>query len=112
LWVGTYNGGISVLARENGSYRLRRRLTTSDGLPSNQIRSLVQRRNGEIWIGTRFNGIAIYQDGKFQTLTTKDGLLNNAIWALAEDEGGRMWIGTSAGIQHTAPENSRRFLVQ
>ena len=112
LWVGTYNGGISVLARENGDYRLRRRLTTSDGLPSNQIRSLVQRRNGEIWIGTRFNGIAIYQDGKFQTLTTKDGLLNNAIWALAEDEDGRMWIGTSVGIQYTAPENSRRFLAQ
>jgi ligand-binding sensor domain-containing protein len=86
LWAGTYNGGISVLARENGGYRLRRRLTTSDGLPSNQIRSLVQRRNGEIWIGTRFNGLVIYQDGKFQTLTTKDGLLNNAIWTLAEDE--------------------------
>ena len=112
LWVGTFNGGISVLARENGGYRLRHRLTTSDGLPSNQIRSLVQRRNGEIWIGTRFNGISIYQDGKFQTLTTKDGLRNNAIWALAEDEEGRMWIGTSVGIQYTAPENSRRFLVQ
>jgi len=112
LWVGTFNGGISVLARENGSYRLQRRLTARDGLPSNQIRSLVQRRNGEIWIGTRFNGIAIYQEGKFQTLTTKDGLLNNAIWALAEDEEGRMWIGTSVGIQYTAPENSRRFLAQ
>jgi signal transduction histidine kinase/ligand-binding sensor domain-containing protein len=111
LWAGTYNGGITVLARENGGYRLRQRLTTSDGLPSNQIRSLVQRRNGEIWIGTRFNGIVIYREGKFQRLTTKDGLLNNAIWTLAEDESGGMWIGTSVGIQYTAPENSRRFLM-
>jgi ligand-binding sensor domain-containing protein/signal transduction histidine kinase len=112
LWAGTFNGGISVLARENGNYRLHRRLTISDGLPSNQIRSLVRRRNGEIWIGTRFNGIAIYQEGKFQTLTMKNGLLNNAIWALAEDDDGRMWIGTSVGIQYTAPENSHRFLMQ
>lgn len=112
LWAGTFNGGISILARENGRYRLQHRLTTSDGLPSNQIRALVHRRNGEIWIGTRFNGIVIYRDGKFQTLTTKHGLLNNAIWALTEDEEGRMWIGTSVGIQYTAPEDSRRFLVQ
>ena len=112
LWVGTFNGGISILARENGRYRLRRRLTASEGLPSNQIRALVRRRNGEIWIGTRFNGLAIYREGKFQTLTTKDGLLNNAIWALAEDDEGRMWIGTSVGIQYTASENSRQFLLQ
>ncbi|NUO82859.1 hypothetical protein HUU05_22535 [candidate division KSB1 bacterium] len=112
LWAGTFNGGISILARENGGYRLHRRLMSQDGVASNQIRSLVQRRNGEIWIGTRFNGISIYKDGKFQTLTTKDGLRNNAIWAMAEAEDGTMWIGTSVGIQYTAPENSRRFLSQ
>ncbi len=111
LWVGMFNGGISILARENGEYHLRRRLTKSDGLPSEQIRSLVHRRNGEIWIGTRFNGIAIYREGKFETLTRKDGLLNNAVWAMSEDEEGRMWIGTSVGLQHTAAENSRRLLT-
>ncbi|MGH7598700.1 MAG: sensor histidine kinase [bacterium] len=111
IWLGTFNEGIYVFEFENGAHRLRQRLGVNDSLASDRIRALLQRRNGEIWIGYRYDGISIYKNGKFETLTTKDGLLHNAVWALAEDTDGRVWIGTSAGVQQAAPDNYRKLFA-
>ncbi|MCI0691882.1 hypothetical protein L0337_07725 [candidate division KSB1 bacterium] len=111
IWVGTFRSGLFAFKPQAGKYSQTRHFTPQDGLASDQVRSLVQRRNGELWIGSRFDGISIYKDGKFEKITTRDGLLNNAVWALAEDDDGRMWIATSVGLQYTAPENSRRFFT-
>jgi ligand-binding sensor domain-containing protein len=111
IWVGTFRSGLFALKPQSGKYTQIRHFTPQDGLASDQVRSLVPRRNGELWIGSRFDGISIYKDGKFEKITTKDGLLNNAIWAMAEDDDGRVWIATSVGLQYTAPENSRRFFT-
>jgi signal transduction histidine kinase/DNA-binding response OmpR family regulator/ligand-binding sensor domain-containing protein len=106
LWVGSFNDGMYQFAPDGDTYKLARRLTAGDGIASDRIRSIIQRRNGDIWIGTRFEGISIYRNGQFQTLTTKDGLLNNAVWKMAEDEQGRVWVGTSVGMQYTDPDGS------
>jgi hypothetical protein len=111
IWVGTFRAGLFALKPQAGKYAQTRQFTERDGLASDQVRSLVQRRNGELWIGSRFDGISIYKDGKFEKITTKDGLLNNAVWALAEDDEGRVWIATSVGLQYTAPDKSRRFFT-
>lgn len=111
LWIGSFVEGVSIFAFENGKYHLTRRLTVADGLAGDQIRSIVHRRNGEVWIGTRFDGISVYRDGKFRTINTKNGLLNNAVWAMAEDDDGRMWVGTSAGLQYTLPGDTARFVT-
>ncbi len=112
IWIGTFGGGINIFEPEAGIYRLRRRLSVEDGLVNGRVRALLQRRNGEIWIGHRYNGVSIYKNGRFENLTTKDGLLHNAVWALAEDTEERVWIGTSAGLQYTAPNDSRRLFTQ
>jgi signal transduction histidine kinase/DNA-binding response OmpR family regulator/ligand-binding sensor domain-containing protein len=104
VWVASFNDGIYVLARDGDIYKFVRRLTTNDGLASDRVRSIIQRRNGDIWIGTRFEGISIYRNGQFRTLTSKHGLRNNAVWKLAEDEEGRVWVGTSVGMQYTDPD--------
>jgi ligand-binding sensor domain-containing protein len=83
IWVGTFRSGLFAFKPQAGKYAQIRQFTAKDGLASDQVRSLIQRRNGELWIGSRFDGISIYKDGKFEKITTKDGLLNNAIWALA-----------------------------
>ncbi len=104
VWIGAFKAGISVLARNSGTYNLARRMTTGNGLVSDRIRSMIQRRNGDIWIGTRFDGIVIYRDGKFRSLGSAQGLLNNAVWKIVEDEEGRVWVGTSVGLQYTDPD--------
>jgi signal transduction histidine kinase/ligand-binding sensor domain-containing protein len=111
IWISTFGGGINIFEPEGGAYRLRQRLGVENGLVNGRVRALLQRRNGEIWIGHRYNGVSIYKNGRFENLTTKDGLLHNAVWALAEDTEGRVWIGTSAGLQHTASNESRRLFT-
>lgn len=109
MWVGTFAGGLYQFREHNGVWAAQKNLTEADGLAADQIRSILVRRNGEIWLGTRFSGISIYKDNRFRNISRKDGLLNNAVWALAEDADARVWIGTSVGIQYIEPGDSLRF---
>jgi ligand-binding sensor domain-containing protein len=59
IWFGGYSQGIAIFDIAGDSLRLARRLTTAEGLPDHHIRFITQRRNGEIWIATRFGGFAI-----------------------------------------------------
>lgn len=93
-----------------------RKLNTSAGsgaLPSNEVLSLAEDKDGEIWIGTNAGLAVIYspdlifsnnnfdaqqiiiqQDGHYQVL-----LETEAITAIAVDGANRKWIGTaSAGV--------------
>ncbi len=111
FWIGTFANGVAIFGTEGGHTVPQRILTTKDGLAGDRIRSILHRKNGEVWIGTRFSGISVYKGGTFETITTKNGLLNNAVWALAEDRDGRVWVGTSVGVQHTAAAESRQFFT-
>jgi ligand-binding sensor domain-containing protein len=107
LWFGTFAGGISKFAYDNGRYHPLGMLTQKDGLTSNRIRSLMKRNNGDIWIGTRFDGISILKNTRFDTLNTRNALPANAIWKIAEDETGRIWLGTSMGLSSIDPTSYR-----
>lgn len=109
VWVGSFAEGVSLLARRGKSFEVVRKLTAEDGLASNRVRSIVQRRNGDIWIGTRFDGISIYRNGTFRSISMRDGLMNNAVWKMIEDDQGRLWIGTSVGLQYTQPDGDRLY---
>lgn len=110
IWFGGFSGGIFIFKPDYEKFVFSHKLTKADGLIGDDISTILARRNGEMWIGTRFNGISIYQNGQFQSLTSDDGLLNDVVRALAEDDSGRVWIGTSAGVQYTAPDHPRRIL--
>lgn len=111
LWFGGFENGIAIFAWAGETLRLERKLNKSDGLSDSQIRFIDQRRNGEIWIGTRFGGVTIYDGEKFDTLSTKQGLFSDAVWGFAEDDSGRMWIATSVGIQRTTSADSRTLVA-
>lgn len=72
--------------------------TTENGLNQNTITSLVQTRNGYIWIGTptglvRFDGVQFRHFSR----TNTPSLTNDRITALYEDESENLWIGTDGG---------------
>jgi signal transduction histidine kinase/DNA-binding response OmpR family regulator/ligand-binding sensor domain-containing protein len=110
FWVGAFAGGVYVYGRNENTYTLRRKYTVEDGLADNRVRSIVQRRNGEIWIGTRFSGISVLKDGKFRSINAQHGLLNNAVWKMFEDDDGRLWVGTSVGLQYTSRDGDSLFV--
>jgi len=106
VWIrdAPTNGGIYALDPElNSSFAFR---STSDGLPSPSVRSLVIDLNDQVWIGTT-EGPAFISSASFVDNQTEafqpffDGrpfLEGESITALAVDGGNRKWFGTENGI--------------
>lgn len=62
------------------------------GLPSNNIRSLLAARDGTLWIGT-IEGLASWKDGK---LTQYPDVAGQNLFTITEDREGTIWAGTYA----------------
>jgi signal transduction histidine kinase len=103
IWAGTYGKG---LWRIRGNEK--RLFTTTDSLPSDQIRSLYQDRDGTLWIATFDGGLGAYRDGKFTSFTAKDGLLSDNVSNVADD-GESLWLSTTRGICRISKRQLRDF---
>lgn len=83
---------------------------TKDGLPSEDIRWLLQDQTGYLWISTR-NGLSRYDGSKFINYLTnpKDSTSissNNSI-IIYEDRKGKIWIGGTQGLDCYDPKTDR-----
>ncbi len=69
--------------------------TTEKGLPENSVFSLLQTRDGYVWVGTGY-GLARFDGIHFKTFNETDapGLNSGKILGLFEDSRGNVWIGT------------------
>lgn len=89
----------SVFFGQNNKY-LKHFLTVDDGLSHNEVTSIVQDRDGFIWIGTR-GGLNRYDGYEFKVFNQVPGdsnsLVNPSIEALFVDSKGNIWIGTKSG---------------
>src|SRR5262249_52794727 len=103
IWGGTYGKGLWRL--KGGE---RRQFTVSDGLSSDQIRSLYQDPDGTPWIGTFGGGLDAYRDGRFQQFTEKDGLLSDNVGDITDD-GESLWLSTTRGICRIAKRQLHDF---
>jgi ligand-binding sensor domain-containing protein len=64
------------------------------GLNSDEISSVYQDKNGNIWIGEWWGGMSRY-DGRFiWNYTTKQGLASDVVNCFLEDSKGNLWIAT------------------
>jgi ligand-binding sensor domain-containing protein len=82
--------------------------SVTDGIAQSQVYSLLQDKNGIIWIGTRGGGITCFDGKNFTTYTTEHHLGNNYINSMAQDSAGTIWIATNNGLttyQHTKFKN-------
>ncbi|MFL6333109.1 MAG: two-component regulator propeller domain-containing protein [Pyrinomonadaceae bacterium] len=71
---------------------------TENGLPQNSVTTILQSRDGYLWVGT-FGGLARFDGVKFTIFDTGNspGLKSNRIITLYEDRAGVLWIGTEQG---------------
>jgi len=72
---------------------------TDDGLPQNTIYSILQTRDGFIWLGTQ-EGLARYDGASFMIFSrsTVPGFPHNQILHLFESPDSTLWISTSGGV--------------
>ena len=97
MWLGSVSV-ISIPAAEIRSAKpVRHKIL--EGVDNEGIRSINQDSEGRMIFGTRFNGLAFYQDGLVAHLRTANGLLNNCVWSIARDGTDHIWICTQVGLQ-------------
>ena len=92
IWAGSYGKGLWRVKGEE-----RRQFTVSDGLSSDQIRSLYEDAEGTLWIATFGGGLNALRDGKFTSYRAQDGLLSDNIGSISDD-GQSLWLSTTRGI--------------
>lgn len=123
LWIGSQNG-VHVIdlksARKNGDrldfdyVNLNEKLDEpGSGIPD-KIVSIIQAKDGTIWLGSNGNGIykteeSLSGDLSFRNISMRDGLISNVVRCIEEDEWGNIWISTGNGLSMLSPD-SMQFL--
>ena len=120
LWIGCDGYGLARL--KDGKFT---RFSEADGLLSNQIRCLLEGRDGALWIGSE-SGLTRCRDGQFKNFTEKNNLAANSVRGLCLDRHGDLRIATMRGlcrldkedtistinIKLGRPENSLKFVCK
>ncbi len=92
IWAATFGEGIYVLKKDETVVNL----TTRDGLRSDSVATVFADSQSRIWIGTRRNGVQIYQKGKFYDIDAFGKNFSEAHpvspTLFFEDSRGNIWI--------------------
>src|SRR6202042_123605 len=115
VWAGTLNAGVSKF--KDGHFTT---YTTTNGLASNTVSSILETRDGAMWFTTP-SGLSSFSNGQWRTYTSVEGLPSPEVNCLFEDSSGSLWSGTSAGpaffvsnrfqVPHEAPDVLREQIV-
>lgn len=109
IWAGTSDGIVKFNPdkflkdpKNFQSYRLD--LNNKLSLNCNDVKTIYQDRDGQIWIGTAGGGLSLYVPATqkmpehFDALTAQEGLSGNIVSAIMEDKKGHLWVSTENGI--------------
>ncbi len=97
---GAYQGGVFIY---DGT-QLQSRLTTADGLPSNNVWEFFEDDDGRLWMGTD-EGVSVYDGAGFTNYTSQDGLSSNIVFEIIEDQNDNKWFATGNGLSVWDGEN-------
>jgi two-component sensor histidine kinase len=71
-------------------------ISQSNGLISNNVKSVIKSSKDLIWIATD-NGVSVYNGALVENYTVLHGLSHNNCWSIVEDNYTRIWVGTYGG---------------
>jgi len=99
MLLRTLAADLEVRSRSILEEYTQRNWTTDHGLPSNEIQSMIQTRDGYLWVATR-RGLARFDGVKFTVYIQANTpqMVSNDCRALLEDSDGNLWIGTMDGL--------------
>jgi signal transduction histidine kinase/ligand-binding sensor domain-containing protein len=103
LWFGGYSG---LTRMHNGTVT---RWTETEGLPSNNVRSIYEDAEGVLWVGTYDGGLGRYSNGRWTRYTQKDGLFDNGVFQILEDSRANLWMSSNRGIYRVSKKQLNDF---
>lgn len=101
VWVATgqYDEGGASSFMDNGSgWKVRKVLHKKTGLAGEKARSVAVDRDGNLWIGSESDGLAIRHGKSTTVLTMADGLPHNEVTCIRADQDGNVWLATLRGL--------------
>jgi len=101
IWVGNglyEEGGLSEFTLKDGNYIIKNKYSKKDKLAGVKVRSLYEDAENNLWIGSEYDGVAIWNKDNKKIITTEDGLCNLEVKSVLEDQNGVTWIATRDGI--------------
>lgn len=117
VWVGT-RSGLNVLEPEAERFvALRHDPGDPTSLPLDDVRAILRRADGSLWVGTYGGGIAYLErdaDRSFSTFAASDdpgALSNGVVHGLFEDDQGTLWIATDDGLNLLTAQSDETFSV-
>jgi ligand-binding sensor domain-containing protein len=93
MWAGSADGSLSRLAPEAAAFAFVANL----GAP---VRAIDQDTEGDLWVGTRGNGVYRLHGKQIQRYTSAEGLQGIWVAAICADRRGGVWIGTAGAGLH------------
>lgn len=92
LWLATAGGGVAVFDENTG------KMVERYPNPA-WTTCLLSDPDGNIWVGTSDNGLAIFNpaDSSWLNITEKQGFPHHYVRAMTVDNAGNSWVGTSGG---------------
>ncbi|MEO8160448.1 MAG: two-component regulator propeller domain-containing protein [Arenimonas sp.] len=93
LWVGSNAG----LARIRDSVVVE---FVPDGSPGSfrGVMSAFQDREGNLWLGSQWEGVARIWNGWTRRYSSVEGLQERIVWSVSRAPDGRIWVGTNDGL--------------
>jgi len=92
LWIGTLDRGLLHVHQGRTDV-----FAESDGLSGDQVFSLFEDREGNIWVATG-NGLDRFRDLAIPTISVKQGLSNGNPLSVLAARDGNVWLGTQDGL--------------
>jgi ligand-binding sensor domain-containing protein/signal transduction histidine kinase/DNA-binding response OmpR family regulator len=118
MWIGTQNG-LTTMVFKNNKYRFKTYLHQDNdinSLTANDINSITGDLNHNIWIGTHFKGLNLFDktSSTFKHFTQQagTGLSSNVIRKIKVLKNGKLWIATLNGINVFDPVNHKFTVYQ
>jgi signal transduction histidine kinase/ligand-binding sensor domain-containing protein len=93
LWIGA-PVDMGLLHIHDGRMDL---FTRSDGLSGNAVTSILEDREGNIWVAT-VDGLDRFRDFAIPTISVQQGLSSHGVLAILAATDGSLWLGTDRGL--------------
>ncbi len=117
LWLATRNNHLMVFAEhpEQPSQYLQLLKDYIKELPDFAPRSITLDTSGNIWIGTRYDGVYRLEFNglqlqKISQFSTQNGLTDNFVYSIRCDSNNTIWVGTQTGLDKVFKKNGQ-FII-